>query len=78
MSKNINTYPIQEFIEAVRIADLSQKKEVKLDIKTARNMALNMGELLAIVNQDYGQLLAKLQNKDDQIIELRMDGGGFK
>jgi len=78
MSSNINTYPIQEFIELVKRSDLTKQREIKLDIQTARTLALNMGEILAKLNQNYEQILEHLQNKDSDIIEIKMDGGGFK
>ena len=34
----INTIPLQQFIQQVKIADMSQQKEVKLDIKTAKQL----------------------------------------
>jgi len=77
MPNDINTYPIQQFIEMVKIADLSQKREIKLDIKTARHLALTLGEVTAQMSQDYGSLV-KQQRQTDEIVEIRMDGGGFK
>ena len=77
MQNEINTYPIQQFIELVKIADISQKKEIKLDIKTARILALTLGEMAVKLNQDYESLLGK-GNQSSEVIEIRMDGGGFK
>jgi len=36
MQNPINTQPIQSFIQQVKAAELSQQKEIKLDIKTAK------------------------------------------
>jgi len=77
MQNDINTYPIQQFIELVKLADISQKKEIKLDIKTARILALTLGEVAVKLNQDYESLLEK-RNQNNDVIEIRMDGGGFK
>ena len=33
MSNPINTIPIQQFIQQVKAADLSQQREIKMDIK---------------------------------------------
>lgn len=77
MQNDINTYPIQQFIELVKLADISQKKEIKLDIKTARILALTLGEIAVKLNQDYESLLEK-RNQNSDVIEIRMDGGGFK
>jgi len=78
MPSDINTYPIQQFIELVKLADVSQKKEIKLDIKTARNLALTLGEVTAQLSQDYSQLIKDIQNTNTDVVEIRMDGGGFK
>lgn len=78
MPNNINTYPIQQFIEMVKLADVSQKKEIKLDIKTARHLALTLGEVTAQLSQDYGELIKNFQNNNFETVEIRMDGGGFK
>lgn len=78
MSNNINTYPIQEFIEAVKVAELTQKKEIKLDIKTAKILALTLGEVTSKLNQDYERLISKLSSQDNSILEIRVDGGDFK
>ena len=39
MSNPINTIPLQQFIQQVKAADLSQQREIKLDIKTAKALA---------------------------------------
>lgn len=77
MSNNINTFPIQNFISIVKSAELSQQKEIKLDIKTARILALTLGELQSKKITEYEKLLDSLK-PTDSIIELKMDGGGFK
>ena len=64
MPNDINTYPVQQFIELVKLADISQKKEIKLDIKTARILALTLGEVMSQLNQDYYQILKNLQNNN--------------
>lgn len=77
MPNEINQYPIQQFLENIKIAEMSNQKEIKLDIKTARVLAYTIGEVLAKVHQDYNDLFNKLQS-NSEVIELRMDGGGFK
>jgi hypothetical protein len=77
MPNEISTYPIQQFIELVKIADMSQKKEIKLDIKTAKMLAFTLGEVTARLSQDYSDALKQL-NAGTGPVEIRMDGGGFK
>ncbi len=77
MSSNpINTIPLQQFIQQVKMADLSQQKEIKLDIKTAKTLAFTLGEVTAKLTQDYDNLVHILKNTND-IIEVELDGGDF-
>jgi hypothetical protein len=78
MPNSINTYPIQEFIELVKRSDLTKQREIKLDMQTARTLALSIGEVLAKLNQNYDEILERIQNTESNIVEIKMDGGGFK
>jgi len=78
MPNDLNTYPIQQFIELVKHADLTQKKSISLDIKTAKTLAFTLGEVCAKLNQDYESLFGKIKNDNNSIVEVRLDGGGFK
>jgi hypothetical protein len=74
----INTFPLQQFIEQVKIADMSQQKEIKLDMRTAKALAFTIGEVNTRLLQDYDKLLSELKsNNNNDIVELKMDGGGF-
>ena len=77
-NKPINTFPLQQFIEQVKIAAMSQQREIKLDMHTAKTLALTIGEVSAKLLQDYDRLLVELKaNNNNDIVELKMDGGGF-
>jgi hypothetical protein len=78
MSNPINTFPIQQFLQQVKAADLSQQKEIRLDIKTAKNLAYCLGEVNAKLLEDYDSLLNKLLQSSGQAVTVQMDGGGFK
>ena len=80
MSSNpINTVPIQSFIQQVKSAEQGQQREIRLDIKTAKILALTLGEITSKLTQDYEELFHKLrQTTDNQVITVAMDGGGFK
>jgi hypothetical protein len=78
MPNDINTFPIQQFIESVKIADMTQQKSLVLDIKTARTLALTLGEVTAKLYQDYEKVLKNLNTTNDNNIEIKMDGGGFR
>ena len=77
-NKPINTFPLQQFIEQVKITTMSQQREIKLDIHTAKILAFTIGEVNSKLLQDYDKLLAELKsNNNNDIVELKMDGGGF-
>lgn len=80
MSSNpINTVPVQQFIQQVKAAEQGQQREIRLDIKTAKVLALTLGEITSRLTQDYEELFYKLrQSADNQVINVTMDGGGFK
>jgi hypothetical protein len=74
----INTLPIQQFIQQVKAADLTQQKEIKLDIKTAKILAYCLGEVSAKLLEDYDRILAELKTaQGDGAVSVQMDGGGF-
>jgi hypothetical protein len=78
MQNPINTVPIQQFIQQVKAADLSQQREIKLDIKTAKALAFALGEVSAKLLEDYDTILRKLEQNTGGSISVQMDGGGFQ
>jgi hypothetical protein len=78
MSNQINTIPMQQFIQQVKAADLTQQKEIKLDIKTAKILAYCLGEVSAKLLEDYDRILTELKTaQGDGAVSVQMDGGGF-
>jgi hypothetical protein len=77
MSNPINTYPITALIQQIKAADLSQQKEVRIDIKNAKLLSYALGEVLGKVNQDYETLLKNLQRSTGDTVTVQLDGGGF-
>ena len=78
MSNPINTIPIQQFIQQVKAAELSQQKEVKLDIKSAKNLAFCLGEVSSKLLMDYDKMLMELkESQGSGVVTIQMDGGGF-
>jgi len=76
-SNPINTIPLQQFIQQVKIADMSQQKEIKLDIKTAKQLAFTLGEVTIKLTQDYDNLVHILKNTANDTVTVELDGGGF-
>ena len=78
MQNQINLSPITQFVQAVRSAELSQAKEVKLSIQQARLLNLALTELLEKLSRDYETLFNELKSSSDtEVISVTMDGGGF-
>jgi L-lactate utilization protein LutB len=77
MSNPINTIPIQQFIQQVKSAEQTNQKEVKLDLRSAKNLAYCLAEINAKLLENYDAMLAELRKSTNQEVEVRMDGGGF-
>jgi hypothetical protein len=77
MPNPINTIPIQQFIQQVKAADLTQQREIKLDIKTAKTLAYCLGEVSAKLLEDYDTVFRRLEASTGGAITVQMDGGGF-
>ena len=77
MPNPINTIPIQQFIQQVKAADLSQQREIKLDIKTAKALAYCLGEISAKLLEDYDTIIKRLESNTGAAVTIQMDGGGF-
>ena len=76
---HINTIPLQQFLNAVKAADNSRANEVKLDIKTAKNLAFTLGAVMSRLHGDLEKLVADSKNNDDEVIQVNIDSGsGWK
>ena len=71
----INTTSLQQFIQQVKGADLSNQKEVRLDIKTAKQVTYALATVLARLAGDYEGLIAQKDSTQAEAIELKVDGG---
>ena len=78
MPNDVNMLPIQQFINAVKSADASKQREVKMDIQTAKRLAFTLGEAMTRLNGDLESLLLKKQAQEE-VIKVELDGGsGWK
>lgn len=77
MSNPINTTPIQLFIQQVKAAELSNQREIRIDIKSAKNLAFCLAEVNAKLLEDYDKLLSTVMQGSGQVVTIQMDGGGF-
>lgn len=75
----INTMPIQQLIQMVKVAEQSRAKEVRLDINQAKTLAFTLGEVMARLHGDLEKILDEKIDKlnQDQVIEINMDSGAW-
>ena len=73
----INTASLQQFIQQVKGADLSNQKEVRLDINTAKQVTYSLATVLARLAGDYEGLLAQNTSTEAETIEVKVDGGNL-
>ena len=71
----LNTNPIQQFIQQVKSADASNQREIKLNVDQAKRLAFTLGEVMARLNGDLEQILARKNSGADDVIQINMDGG---
>ena len=71
----LNTIPLQQFLNAVKAAEQSRAREVKLDIATAKTLAFTLGAVMSRLHGDLELLVAQSKNSDDEIIQVKLDGG---
>jgi|TARA_X000000950_G_scaffold105805_1_gene133282 hypothetical protein len=71
----LNTVAIEQFINAVKGAEASRAKELKLDLQTAKNLAFTLGIVMSRLNGNLEELIQKQNSNADEVIEVKMDGG---
>jgi len=71
----LNTIPLQQFLNAVKAAENSRAREVKLDITTAKNLAFTLGIVMSRLHGDLEKLVAESKSNDNETIEINLDGG---
>ena len=70
----LNTSSIQQFIQQVKSADLSNSKEVKLSITQAKNLAYTLGTVMARLEGDLERYV-KENSSSSEAVEVQLDGG---
>ena len=71
----VNTVPVQAFIQAVKNADASKSKEIRVNIEQAKQLAFTLGILLANQNGRLEKLIVDNKPEDDGTVQVNMDGG---
>ena len=70
--------PIQQFINQVKSAEGSKQREVRLDIDSAKQLALTLGIVMSRLTSDMESIIDKIlsEKKDDaEVITVKLDGG---
>ena len=71
----INTVPIQLFLQAVKNADASQSKELRINIDQAKQLAFTLGILMANQQGRLERLIVDNKSDGDDVVTVSMDGG---
>jgi hypothetical protein len=70
--KQLNTYPIEEFLDKARIAIKSNQQTVILTIKEATDLQNSLAVVMTRLAGQLDQISSASSN-----IEVKMDGGKF-
>ncbi len=73
---NINTSVIQQVMNTIKAADMSNQREVRLDIATAKNLSYTLGMVMTRLAGNYEGLIQEIQ-KDTTVVSIEMDGGSW-
>ena len=72
--KQLNTFPIEDFLEKTRIAIKGNQKTVTLSIKEATDLQNSLSIVMTRLSGDLDQAIMNNQLGD---IQIKMDGGKF-
>lgn len=75
---NINTAVIQQVIMAIKAADMSNQKEVRIDINTAKNLSYTLGLVMTRLAGNYEDLISTMEKQQETaVVKVEMDGGSW-
>jgi len=70
----LNTISIQQFMSQVKSADMSNAREVRLNMQQAKNLAYTLGIVMSRLEGDLEKLI-KENSTSNETVEVRLDGG---
>jgi hypothetical protein len=73
--KQLNTLPIEDFLDKTRIAIKTGQKSVTLTIKEAADLQNSLSVVMTRLTGEMDQILASAQQP--AAVEVKMDGGKF-
>jgi len=71
----LNTIPLQQFIDKVKTADNQQLKDITLNIRDAKNLAMTIGSVMSRLHGDL-EVLVHQEKNAEEVINVTVDGGG--
>lgn len=74
--KQLNTLPIEDFLDKTRIAIKSGQKSVTLSIKEATDLQNSLSVVMTRLSGEIDKLLSTAGSQP-ATIEVKMDGGKF-
>lgn len=75
--KQLNTLPIEIFLDKARIAIKSNQKHLTLDIKEVQSLSESLAVAMTRIAGDLDNKLNSVENTPSTI-SINMDGGGFR
>jgi hypothetical protein len=72
--KQLNTLPIEDFLNKARIAIKSNQNSVTLSIKEVTDL---QNSLSIVMTRLAGELDVIAKNQNNDVIQIKMDGGKF-
>jgi hypothetical protein len=73
--KQLNTLPIEDFLDKTRVAIKSGQKSVTLSIKEATDLQNSLSVVMTRLTGELDQIIAN--SNQPAVVEVKMDGGGF-
>jgi hypothetical protein len=74
--KQLNTLPIEDFLDKTRIAIKSNQKTLTLTIKEAADLQNSLSVVMTRLSGEMDQILAQAGQSSNSL-EVKMDGGKF-
>ena len=72
--KPLNTIPLQQYIDKVKVADSTNQQEVRMTLVEAKNLAFTLAGVIARLHGDLEKLVDK-QNNTEEVVSVTVDGG---
>lgn len=73
---NINTTVLTNFVNQVKAADLTQQREIKIDINTAKQLSHTLSLVMIRLAGNYEGLISE-KSLNSETITVSMDGGSW-